>query len=44
MTEVYRCASHEEAAATLKKILRPGDTVLFKGSHGMQMDKIIELL
>ena len=44
MTEVYRCASHEEAAATLKKILRPGDTVLFKGSHGMQMDKIIALL
>lgn len=44
MTEVYRCASHEEAAATLKKILHPGDTVLFKGSHGMQMDKIIELL
>ena len=44
MTEVYRCASHEEAAATLKKILRPGDTVLFKGSHGMQMDKIIGLL
>ncbi len=44
MTEVYRAASHEEAAATLKKILRPGDTVLFKGSHGMQMDKIIDLL
>ena len=44
MTEVYCCASHEEAAAKLKEILRPGDTVLFKGSHGMQMDKIIELL
>ncbi|MBR5163204.1 MAG: UDP-N-acetylmuramoyl-tripeptide--D-alanyl-D-alanine ligase [Schwartzia sp.] len=44
MTEVYRCTSHEEAAAKLKEILRPGDTVLFKGSHGMQMDKIIELL
>lgn len=44
MTEVYRCASHEEAAATLKRILRPGDTVLFKGSHGVQMDKIIGLL
>ena len=44
MTEVYRAASHEEAAAKLKEILRPGDTVLFKGSHGMQMDKIIELL
>ena len=34
----------EEAAAKLKEILRPGDTVLFKGSHGMQMDKIIGLL
>ncbi len=44
MTAVYRCASHEEAATTLKKILRPDDTVLFKGSHGMQMDKIIDLL
>ncbi len=44
MTEVYRAASHEEAAAKLKEILHPGDTVLFKGSHGMQMDKIIELL
>ena len=44
MTEVYRAASHEEAAAKLKEILRPGDTVLFKGSHGMQMGKIIELL
>ena len=44
MAEVYRCASHEEAAATLKKILRPGDTVLFKGSHGMHMEQIIDLL
>ena len=30
--EVYECANHEEA------------TVLFKGSHGMHMEKIIELL
>lgn len=40
----YRCGSHEEAAAKLKEILQPGDTVLFKGSRGMQMEKIIELL
>lgn len=42
--EVYECIDHEEAAAVLKKIMQPGDTVLFKGSHGMHMEKIIELL
>ena len=42
--EVYRCASHEEAAGVLKRILQPGDTVLFKGSRGMQMEKIIDLI
>lgn len=44
LKDVYRCASHEEAAEVLKKLLEPGDTILFKGSHGMQMDKIIDLL
>lgn len=42
--EIYECTSHEEAASLLKKILQKGDTVLFKGSHGMHMEKIIELL
>lgn len=42
--EVYECPTHEEAAALLKKLLQPGDTVLFKGSHGMHMEKIIEML
>ena len=41
---VYRAASHEEAADILKGILAPGDTVLFKGSRGMAMEKIIELI
>lgn len=44
MQQVYRCASHEEAGSVLHKILQPGDTVLFKGSRGMQMEKIIDLL
>ncbi len=42
--EVHICASHEEAGAILRRQLRPGDTVLFKGSHGMRMDKIIDSL
>lgn len=44
MTAVFRCDSHEAAAAQLQKILQPGDTLLFKGSRGMQMEKIIDLL
>ncbi len=41
---VYRCASHEEAGQKLHELLQPGDTILFKGSRGMQMEKIIDLL
>lgn len=41
---VCRCASHEAAADKLHEILQPGDTILFKGSRGMQMEKIIDLL
>ncbi|MBR2214686.1 MAG: UDP-N-acetylmuramoyl-tripeptide--D-alanyl-D-alanine ligase [Selenomonadaceae bacterium] len=44
VSEVYDCPSHEAAAKVLRETLRPGDTVLFKGSRGMAMDKIIELL
>ena len=44
IAEAYCCESHEEAAAKLKEILQPGDTVLFKGSRGMAMEKIIDLL
>ena len=44
MTAVYRCKSHEEAADKLHELLQPGDTLLFKGSRGMAMEKIIDLL
>ena len=42
--EVYACASHAEAGAILRRVLRPGDTILFKGSHSMAMDKLIDFL
>jgi UDP-N-acetylmuramoyl-tripeptide--D-alanyl-D-alanine ligase len=35
------CANHDEAAEALQKLLRPGDTVLVKGSRGMKMEKIL---
>ena len=41
---VFSCDSHAKAADRLREILQPGDTILFKGSRGMQMEKIIELL
>ncbi|MCR5175398.1 MAG: UDP-N-acetylmuramoyl-tripeptide--D-alanyl-D-alanine ligase [Anaerovibrio sp.] len=44
MKEVVHVNSHHEAARKLKEILEPGDTVLFKGSRGMKMEEIIDLL
>jgi len=32
--------SHDTAATRLRKLLRPGDRVLVKGSRGMQMEKV----
>ena len=34
--------SHEEMAAYLKRIAKPGDVLLFKGSRGMHMEKVLE--
>jgi len=42
MQSLYHAASHRGAASLLKKITRPGDIVLVKGSRGMQMEKVIE--
>jgi UDP-N-acetylmuramoyl-tripeptide--D-alanyl-D-alanine ligase len=39
---VKRCMTHEDAALLLKRMARPRDVVLVKGSRAMQMEKVIE--
>ena len=36
--------THEELTAALQAALRPGDTVLFKGSRGMKMERVLQNL
>ena len=40
----YRCESVEEIATSLKYLLREGDLLLVKGSRGMRMERVIELI
>jgi len=44
VSEVYTADSHESAAEILQRIMREQDTILFKGSRGMKMEKIIGLI
>ena len=41
---VHHTSNNEEALATLKMVMRPGDVVLIKGSRAMEMEKIVEAL
>ena len=41
---LWHCASHDEIAALLKKIVKRGDAVLIKGSRGMAMEKVVNKL
>ena len=43
MTKVYSFDTHAALASELKRLARPGDTLLFKGSHGMHMEVPLEL-
>lgn len=42
--QVYHVKDRMEAAKVLKKIVKPFDVVLFKGSHSMAVDKVIDLV
>ena len=35
--------THAELAAALKRLAKPGDVFLFKGSRGMHMEQVLEL-
>lgn len=44
MKKVFVTDSHEDAAKTLCGILKHDDVILFKASHGMHLEKVIELI
>ena len=44
MASAQNFETHEELAAALRKTIRKGDVLLFKGSHGMHMEKVLEML
>ena len=44
LKNVYAVDSHEDAAKKILELVRDGDTILFKASHAMHMEKIIELI
>jgi UDP-N-acetylmuramyl pentapeptide synthase len=33
----------KKMAQVLKQLAKPGDVLLFKGSHGMHMEKVLEM-
>ena len=44
LSNVYTFDTHEDAAKKILELVRDGDTILFKASHVMHMEKIIELI
>lgn len=43
-TETYYFKTRDGMLGKLKSILRPGDNILVKASHGMQFEKVVEYL
>jgi len=37
------CYNHEDASVTLKELIKPGDTILIKGSRGMKMENMVKM-
>lgn len=42
--QVIHCENHQQATDELNRILRPGDTVLIKGSRGMKMEQLVKMI
>ena len=42
MKSIYHARSHSDAAEFLRRLARPGDVVLVKGSRRMEMERVIE--
>ena len=34
--------SREDLITALRRAVKPGDVILFKGSHGMHLEKVLE--
>lgn len=43
LATVTACDDQQQAQAALAQIIQPGDTILIKGSRGMQMEKVLEM-
>ena len=41
---IYYFEKRDEMIDGLKSILKPGDSILVKASHGMQFEKVVEFL
>lgn len=44
LEQIFTADTHEQAAEYLRGIVHRGDTILFKGSRAMRMERIIELV
>jgi len=44
MDGAVACADHAAAQRELSRLLKPGDTILVKGSRGMKMEQIVDYL
>jgi UDP-N-acetylmuramoyl-tripeptide--D-alanyl-D-alanine ligase len=43
-SRIYYFAAKEEMLSALRDILKPGDSILVKASHGMHFEKVVEFL
>lgn len=44
LKNIYAVDTHEAAAKKILEVVKTGDVILFKASHGMHLEKILELI